>query len=187
MKIILIRHGQTDWNIEGKVQSITDIPLNETGLQQAYKAKEILTDYSFEKAIVSPLIRARQTAQIVCAGRNIDITYDERIKERNFGRFEGLSYKGNVEYRTGAWTLEEAHKLDTVEPYNEFYRRIADFLNDLYSTHPDKSILLVAHGGVSIAVAHYFKGIPKSGCLHEYILDNCAVAEYDFDAEYGKE
>jgi broad specificity phosphatase PhoE len=68
-----------------------------------------------------------------------------------------------------------------------FYRRIADFLNDLYSTHPDKNILLVAHGGVSIAVAHYFKGIPRSGQLHEYILDNCAVAEYDSDAEYGKE
>ncbi|HOD92399.1 MAG TPA: histidine phosphatase family protein [Clostridia bacterium] len=178
MRILLIRHGQTDWNIQDKVQGSSDIPLNETGIQQAYATKDMLKDYVFDIVISSPLIRAYQTADIVCEGRENVIVTDGRISERDFGKFEGVSYKQNMEYRKGAWSLKMDEQLDTVEAYPLFYKRVEGFLDEILKVHYGKDILLVAHGGVSIAVGQYFRGIPQSGLVHEYILDNCEIAEY---------
>ena len=179
MRILLIRHGLTDWNINDKVQGSSDIPLNETGIQQAYETKKILDNYEFDVVISSPLGRAVHTANIVCEDRDNEILIDERLKERDFGKFEGISYRKNMEYRKGAWSLKMEEQLDTVEAYPLFYERISGFLDDILNKYYDKNILLVAHGGVSIAVGHYLKGVPQNGVVHDYILDNCAVAEYD--------
>ena len=181
MRILLIRHGQTDWNIQDKVQGSSDIPLNETGIQQAYATKDMLKNYTFDIVISSPLIRACQTADIVCEGRENVIITDYRISERDFGKFEGVSYRQNMEYKKGAWSLNMDDQLSTVEAYPLFYERIAGFLDDIIRKHYGKDILLVAHGGVSIAVGQYFRGIPQSGKVHDYILDNCEIAEYSED------
>ena len=82
MRILLIRHGQTDWNINDKVQGSSDIPLNETGIQQAYETKKILDNYEFDVVISSPLGRTVHTANIVCEDRDNEILIDERLKER---------------------------------------------------------------------------------------------------------
>ena len=83
-----------------------------------------------------------------------------------------------MEYRKGAWSLKMDEQLDTVEAYPLFYKRVEGFLDEILKVHYGKDILLVAHGGVSIAVGQYFRGIPQSGLVHEYILDNCEIAEY---------
>lgn len=178
MRILLIRHGQTDWNIQDRVQGSSDIPLNETGIQQAYATKDMLKEYKFDVVISSPLIRAKQTASIVCEDRNNIIITDCRLAERDFGKFEGVSYKQNMEYKKGAWSLNMDEQLSTVEAYPLFYERVAGFLDEILRKHCDKDILLVAHGGVSIAVGQYFRGIPQNGRVHDYLLDNCEIAEY---------
>ncbi len=89
MKLLLTRHGQTDWNVAGKVQGTTDIELNETGKKQAKKTGEKLLDYNIDVIIASPLKRAKRTAEIIRGNRNIPILLDEGIKERCFGEFEG--------------------------------------------------------------------------------------------------
>ena len=91
--IYVIRHGQTDWNIQKRVMGRHDEPLNETGLHQAEEAKNNLMNTKIDIIICSPLKRARQTAEVINEGRNIPIVYDDRITERDFGEFEGKQTK----------------------------------------------------------------------------------------------
>lgn len=93
MKILLTRHGQTDWNVAGKIQGCTDIELNQTGIEQAKIAREKLLNYDIDIIITSPLKRAKRTAEIINEGRNIPLTESKGIIERNFGEFEGKTAK----------------------------------------------------------------------------------------------
>ena len=98
MKLYIIRHGETPWNAEGRLQGQTDIPLNENGIRLAKITGEALKDVPFDFAISSPLKRARQTAELVLAGRQIPVLEDARIEELSFGSWEGLGCrKANFE------------------------------------------------------------------------------------------
>ena len=88
--LYIMRHGKTDWNAKHKLQGRTDIPLNEEGIQMAEQAKEKYKDVNFDICYCSPLVRAKQTAEIVLEGRNIPIVYDDRLMEMCFGVYEGL-------------------------------------------------------------------------------------------------
>ncbi len=89
MNLYVIRHGQTEWNVMKKMQGSIDIPLNKKGIKQAYITKKNLDHISIDVIFCSPLKRAKQTAEIINKGRNLEIIYDERLKERNYGEFEG--------------------------------------------------------------------------------------------------
>lgn len=89
MKLLLTRHGQTDWNVAGKVQGTTDIELNEIGKKQAEETGKKLLNYDIDIIISSPLKRAKKTAEIIRENRNIPILLDDGLKERCFGKFEG--------------------------------------------------------------------------------------------------
>ena len=98
MKLYIIRHGETPWNAEVRLQGQTDIPLNENGIRLAKITGEALKDVPFDFAISSPLKRARQTAELVLAGRQIPVLEDARIEELSFGSWEGLGCrKANFE------------------------------------------------------------------------------------------
>ena len=89
MKIYLVRHGETDWNQAGRLQGQTDIDLDAQGFAQAAGAAERLKEVPFEIAFCSPLIRARHTAETIVGERKITLTTDERLRELNFGPWEG--------------------------------------------------------------------------------------------------
>ena len=90
--IYIVRHGQTDWNLLGKVQGKQDISLNEKGREQAALTKKDLDNKEIDLIIVSPLKRALETAEIINKDRNIPMIIDYRIKERDFGEFEGQEF-----------------------------------------------------------------------------------------------
>ncbi|MCD8198359.1 MAG: histidine phosphatase family protein [Lachnospiraceae bacterium] len=90
MDIYLMRHGETEWNRIRRLQGITDIPLNENGITEAKRAAEGLRDVPFDRIYTSPLIRAKQTAEIVRGNRSIEIIETEGLKEISFGEYEGL-------------------------------------------------------------------------------------------------
>ena len=90
MKIYVIRHGQTNWNKERKIQGHTDIELNEEGIKQAEKAYEDIRKLKIDMVICSPLKRTRKTAEIITKDRNCPIIYDESLIERGFGMLEGI-------------------------------------------------------------------------------------------------
>ena len=92
MKVTFVRHGQTDWNRAGRMQGILDIPLNEKGLEQARETARLLKDEQFDAVYLSPLLRTRQTAQIICEGRRVPMIEERRLIERDMGEFEGKSW-----------------------------------------------------------------------------------------------
>ena len=178
MRILITRHGQTDWNLEHKVQGKADIDLNETGKKQAEETREKLWNEKIDLIICSPLKRAKQTAEIMNQGRNIPILYDNRISERDFGELEG---KRQEEFDFhGFWSYERNLSYERAENIRIFFERVYAFLDEIQQTYSGKNILLVAHGGVSIPVHCYFNGIPKEDDLFKLVLKNCEYATYEF-------
>ncbi|MBR5323009.1 MAG: histidine phosphatase family protein [Clostridia bacterium] len=175
MRVLLIRHGQTDWNKQGLLQGTKDIPLNATGLEQALAARESLLGEKIDMCYCSPLIRTRQTAEVVLKGRDIPVTYDERIVERRFGVAEGMSVY-NIDF-DATWVPDMPPMFEGMETFEMLLERLTGFFDDVYSKHKNDTVLVVTHGGVSIVSGYYFCGPPKTD-RSEYFCKNCVVKEY---------
>ena len=178
MKIYIVRHGRTNWNNERKAQGISDIPLNETGIEQAYETKKNIENLDIDLIICSPLLRAKQTAEIINE-KNIPIIYDDRIKERNYGKVEGKSVY-DVDFN-GFWDYYKNIKYEDIETVQEVFDRIYKFLEDIIKNYKDKNILLVTHAGIGMAVDCFFtKNIPEGSLIEAGLqLKNCEVKEYE--------
>lgn len=174
--VYITRHGQTDWNILHKVQGKADIELNEVGKDQAIETGRKLLNEKIDLIICSPLIRARETAKLINNGRNIPIIYDEKISERNFGELEGKRQE-DFDFK-GFWSYKRNIKYDKAENIRDFFNRIYSFLDEIIEKYPNKNILLVTHGGVSIPVNCYFNGIPDDDNLLALVLSNCEYLKY---------
>ena len=151
MNLYIVRHGQTDWNIQGRIQGSTDIVLNSTGISQAWQTAELLKNIKFEVIYASPLKRTIDTAKIINSYHNINIIKDNRIIERNFGYFEGTQ---NVLTDISDYLdFEKNLSSNNVESIKELFKRIEDFLLDIYDNYKDTNanILVVTHGGTSVA------------------------------------
>lgn len=178
MSLLITRHGQTDWNLKRKVQGKTDIELNQTGIEQAKDLSEKLANEPIDLIICSPLERARQTAEIINTNRNIPIIYDNSISEIDYGEFEGMEL-ANFNLRR-FWNYHNNTKYQKAENIKDFFKRVYEFIDRQAAEHPRKNILLVAHGGISIAVNCYFNGIPANGEVLEMGLHNCEYTKYEF-------
>lgn len=180
MKLLVTRHGQTNWNIEGKIQGSVDNLLNDEGINQAERAREIIKNTKIDLIICSTLTRAKQTAEILNKDRDIRIMYDSRIAERNYGEYEGrktsevniaefFEYYKNKPCRNG-------------ESIQDLFNRIFGFLDDLKQNYNNYNrILLVSHGDVSRAINCYFNGIPEDGNVQNLMINNCEFVEYEFN------
>lgn len=171
--IYLVRHGQTDWNLEGRYQGRIDIKLNSKGREQAKEIKEKLKEIKFDKVFSSPLKRALETAKIITDN---DIKIDERLIERCNGELEGKLKSECVNMVD--FTDENDSKLG-IESLPKFRGRIENFLSEVEKNYSGKNILIVTHAGVSIYVKCYFEGKPKDGNYSRYKLKNCEVYTYN--------
>ncbi len=176
MKLLVVRHGRTKWNDLHKVQGTADIELNEEGLKQAEITSKLLENERIDLIISSPLIRARQTAEIININQKCNIICDKRIKERDYGEFEGLN-KEDFNFRD-FWTYSKNLTYNKAENIQVFFRRIFDFLDEIKEKYKDKTVLIVVHGGVSVAVNAYFEGMPKENNQTKGHLKNCEVKEF---------
>ncbi|OCG73106.1 histidine phosphatase family protein [Microbacterium sediminis] len=139
--ITLVRHGQTDWNLEGRIQGSTDVPLNDTGRRQAREAAERLRDDDYSLAVTSPLSRAVETAEIIAGA--LGLGAPERIAglaERVYGDAEGAS--------VDQLSLLFPHTIPGAEPEADVVTRIRATLRDLAMRFPDERIVAASHGGV---------------------------------------
>ena len=179
MKILLTRHGQTNWNALKKVMGRCDEPLNDVGFKQAEETRSILFESDIDLIICSPLKRAKQTAEVINKDRNIPIIYDDRIIERDFGEFEGFEIK-DFDF-DGYWNYYQNNHYEMAENIQIFFKRVYDFLDDIISKFPGKNILIVAHGGISIPIACYFNNSIPEGSLVAagLVLGNCQVKKYE--------
>ena len=152
MNLYVVRHGQTDWNVQGFIQGSTNIELNSTGIEQANKTAELLKDIDFSAIYSSPLKRTLDTARAINKYHNVDIITDNRIIERNFGDFEGT--KNVLKDISDYLDYELNLNTNNIEAIKDLFKRVEDFLVSIYSIYKDtdSNILVVTHGGVSIAI-----------------------------------
>jgi broad specificity phosphatase PhoE len=179
--LLLARHGETDWNRDGRWQGHSDTPLNDLGRRQAQALAGGL-DEPVDVVYSSDLARARETAQIVAARLGLEMRLDPRLRERGFGAWEGLT-SAEIENRFAEslrrWRAGEGAGADDAEPFDDFADRIQAFLEEAVRMHPSETVLVIAHGG-SIRVIHAL----ATGL--DYVRDhrsipavaNCAVARY---------
>jgi 2,3-bisphosphoglycerate-dependent phosphoglycerate mutase len=144
LRIYLARHGQTDWNLEGRTQGGKDIPLNETGKQQAQQLKTRLAGIALSTVYSSTLSRSRQTAEIVHG--QTPIVSLPNLKERSFGKFEGRlrdDPETGPQLKTRQWIADDS--LDGGESLNAWRERVKTALDAIRKEHTSGSILIVAH------------------------------------------
>lgn len=155
-KIVLIRHGETAWNAERRLQGHIDIALNDEGERQAQALARALAGEHFDAIYASDLQRAFQTASAVAALQGMPVTADPALRERCYGGFEGLLY-AEIERRYprqfAAW---QARDIDgdmpdgvrVAETFRQFYARCVHAFTAIAARHPGQTLALVAHGGV---------------------------------------
>ena len=161
LEILLIRHGETAWNAERRMQGHLDIGLNEAGLQQAAALGRALRHEAFDAIISSDLQRASQTAAAVAAGRSLTVDIDAGLRERCFGGFEGLLYAELSIRHPEAFAAWQARELDArypagvnvAETLREFSARSLSTIDRLAasaaaSAPVHRKIALFTHGGV---------------------------------------
>lgn len=169
MNIILVRHGQTDWNVKDLLQGRTDIELNSNGEEQAIQTAKKLENISIDAMYVSPLKRTLKTAEQINKKRNLEKIIDERLIERGFGEYEG---KSNVNFKK-YWDFEMNASDYNVEPIKDLFVRTYNLLKEILEIYrdTDKTILLVTHNGVNLAVTSILNGLNKN--IFEYNLKPC--------------
>ena len=181
MKIYLVRHGETDWNQAGLLQGQTDIALNAQGLEQAREAAERLKEVPFEIAFCSPLIRAKRTAEIIIGERKITLTTDKRLRELNFGPWEGVDIRTIKDAASQPFTNPGSYiPPEGAESFAQLYKRSGEFvdqvllpLEGIYET-----VLVVAHGGVNRSILNPVLNIPVDDFWRMH-MGNCATAILD--------
>ncbi|NHZ36228.1 histidine phosphatase family protein [Massilia rubra] len=154
--IILIRHGETAWNAERRLQGHIDIALNDEGLRQADATADALASERIDLIVSSDLQRAALTADALARTRAMPVQRDPLLRERCFGGFEGLLY-AEIEQRFpvefAAW---QAREIDVpmpsgarvAETFRQFYQRAVAAIIKWGDAHPGQTLALVAHGGV---------------------------------------
>lgn len=176
--IYVTRHGQTNWNLEKKVMGRSNIPLNKNGRKQATIVRDSLFNTPIDKIICSPLLRAKQTADIINQKKQVEIIYDNRLIERDFGEFEGMNTKDFDFY--GFWNYYQNNHYQYAENIQDFFQRVYEVLDDIKLTYNEKNILIVGHGGISIPIDCYFKKYIPTGSFigKNIVLENCQVKAY---------
>lgn len=163
--LYIMRHGITEWNKLHKLQGQTDIPLNEEGKAMARKAAEEYKDIHFDVCYCSPLVRAKETAQILLNGRDIQIITDDRLKEMSFGSYEGIANSFNdpeceinVIFQNPEKYIES---IGGAETFKELYSRTGAFLEEI--AYPlikcGKDVLIVGHGAMNSSIVCQVRGI----------------------------
>ena len=178
MKIYVIRHGETDVNLENKINSLNEDDLNKTGIMQAKQVGRLLAEIDYDFIISSPLIRTKHTAELLNV-KNKKISFDNRLIERDAGVFTKQSLD-NID-SDDWWNLNPKEDYKDAETVKNVLDRIYEFLDELKKQYKDETILLVTHGGVSKAISCYFKGIPDDGNLEKYKHNNCKIHEFNLN------
>jgi broad specificity phosphatase PhoE len=182
--LYIARHGETDWNVAGRWQGHTDVPLNENGRAQALAIAATLRDRSFAGVVASDLARAHETARIVAAELGLAVAYtDPDLRERHFGPFEGLTRDECAAYHPDAW---RAWILDRVAPgggesQEEVSLRVHAAVGRaaLHVATPEVPALLVSHGGAMRALLAAALGeVPPpiaNGAIWRITWDECLI------------
>jgi broad specificity phosphatase PhoE len=178
--LLLARHGETDWNRDGRFQGHADTSLNAHGREQARALAEEVD--GVDVIYSSDLRRAVETAELVAERLGLDVQVDPRLRERGFGAWEGLTrpeIEASFREDFDRWRKGDGSGADDAERHEAFAARIQAFLGDMLARHPDETVLVITHGGSIRVVQAVASGLDY---LHDRrtirALANCSVARY---------
>jgi probable phosphoglycerate mutase len=154
--IYLVRQGQTDWNLFKKCNGVTETLLNLTGIEQAKRLAENLRGVGFDACFCSPLIRARQTCEIIFSGK---IVFDDRLMEIACGEFEGKDETADF-MREFFQAIKSGDK--GTETYDHFTNRNFALCEMIMQDYKGKNVLIVTHAANIRVIDYYFKGKPQN-------------------------
>jgi len=167
-KLYLVRHAETAWNAEGRIQGYTDTPLSETGRRQADTLRERLARVPFHQAVASDLTRSADTARAILAGRPdaSGLVLTPELREMSYGEWETQSWRDIQarfpEQMARIYQRDPEFAPPKGESMLDLMRRTARFLAAQDFTRPDENVLLVAHGGTLRGVIFNLLGLPVS-------------------------
>jgi broad specificity phosphatase PhoE len=166
--LLLVRHGETDWNRDGRYQGHADPPLNEVGREQARELARKLGAHEFDVVYTSDLRRASETAEIIVRGREVPLLPEPGLREIDVGSWSGLT-RAEIEQRfPGA----DRHDGEAPEAMRE---RVVRTVTAIAEREAGKRVLIVSHGGALRALLHHAlndDSVPK--------VENCAVYRLGF-------
>lgn len=166
-RFILVRHGETDWNREGRIQGQLDSPLSAQGTAQAGSVAARLQREAFDALVCSDLGRARRTAEIIALRTGHEVVADARLRERHYGIFQGLTRDEARAAHPQAYAAYEAGGIDEALPAGEsmrqcFERNLA-CLEALAARHSGARVVVVGHGGVLDGLHRHVLGLAHAG------------------------
>ena len=169
--ICVARHGETDWNIAGILQGWTDVPINDQGRRQAYELVGGFSHVGFAKVYSSPLIRSRETAEIIARSLRLEPpTCYEGLMERNFGAIQGIPKSELADLnpvllqqilkRNPATDFEQGETMD------DFADRVLDAIAGIARPNAGTRILAITHGWVMDVITRHIAGLPRTAILN---------------------
>lgn len=189
-KLILVRHGQTDFNAQRRYQGQTDNPLNVVGMAQAATLRRRLAEMKLDAVYVSDLLRARQTAEIALQGHpaNLNPTFLPTLREAGGGKFEGLTWEEMNERYPEAVKLWVEDKIRYGPPEGEnvaqVVARVQQALAQIIAEQSgdERSVLIVAHGGILGILLCHLMGMDLNR-LWQWRIDTCSISSLDLYKE----
>jgi broad specificity phosphatase PhoE len=186
-RLLLWRHGQTEWNAEGRVQGQSDIDLSDVGRAQAEAAAPRLAAQHPDLIVSSDLRRAANTAGALAAVTGLSVAYDARLRERRHGVWEGLTRADIVERwpaEAERWAAGLSVGLD-VEELDELGKRVVTALQDIAGRAPGATIVVASHGAALRRATGVLLGWPDQATRTLGVLSNCHWVDLRLDAKRG--
>ncbi len=178
-KIYIVRHGETKWNAEGRIQGHTDIELSDRGREQARAVARRLSGESLDLAYSSDMSRTRDTARIILGERNIPLKSVPELREYNKGVFEGLTVEEYQQQYPELYRASLVNDPDFAPPGGETIRqcnaRLTQFVAGLREQRPEGSLLIVGHGGSLRSCIVALLDLPLEANW-KFVMQNCALS-----------
>jgi alpha-ribazole phosphatase len=182
LEIILVRHGETDGNVQGRYLGWTDETLNKNGMDQAYLLKEKLKNAKPDYIYSSSLERCRRTAMIINEAHDVDIIYSDDLKERNFGLFDNLKYGEICEKYPELQKLWEGdwenYVIESGESAFGFHKRICRYIDGITVQKRNGKLLIVTHSGCIRSIIAQLLGLKLEDAWH-FRIDNCGITRFE--------
>lgn len=176
--LYFIRHGQSVWNVENKICGATDIALTEQGHAQAVETGKKFIEQGLQADMIlySPLVRAAETARHISEMTGIPMREEERLREQNFGKYEGTARDG-AEFREAK--KQFVCRYEGGESMLHLAQRIYNLLDDIKAEAEDKTYILVAHNGIARVIQSYFYEMTNEEYA-DFGVGNCTITRFDF-------
>ena len=177
-EVILIRHGESEWNLSGRWQGHADSPLSNRGIEQAEALGKRMLNEKLDCFYSSDLERARHTSRLVGGPSGWEAEFMESLRERDLGVIEGLTTDEMLEKYTQEYQSFRndgpEYQVPGGESFRQFYDRCSGALEDVAMRNPGKKIGLVTHGGFLGAIFRYVLNIPLDA-ERNFVLLNCSI------------